>query len=594
MAQKMKPDKPGPRRGWLIIGLAAVFLLGAGIALSLHRRAPSSSDRGLPPLPDLAGKPAELRQKLTNLQAQVRTDHDTPNAVAGLGRLYHANGFPTEAAACWQILHAIQPREGHWPYYLSDLSRTASDADSLHHWLEKTVEVGPDYTPAWLQLGDLAFKRRQFDAAESAYRRRLQLVPHDPYATFGLARIMLERGQRDECKRELEELTRTSPEFPSAHNFYAELLHQDNDDTAAAKQRWHGMAAGRFRAADDPWLEELHSSCYDVDQLIVWGVTDFQTKHGDHGRAMLERTLRYGPDSPRVLETLGGFYLEEGEPEKAAEILEHGRRLPAPSESLFDRLCNVYMALKRPAEALRVADQGLVSLPESARLHIARGHALTATNRPDEAIAAFRAAMTYAPGTPEPVTNLALLLLHSERRDEAVGLLKRALEIQPQYADAASALSELELEAGHPEEAARYIIPFFQQYSGLQSARTLMSKLYLSRALNAKEQGDFAEVERICREGLASVPESAELHLLLGIRFARENRLDDALKEFESSYKFQPDDPLVVLSLGKLYHQLGRDADARRLLTEGAAAARRSGDKEAVERFQQALEKLSL
>jgi Flp pilus assembly protein TadD len=252
------------------------------------------------------------------------------------------------------------------------------------------------------------------------------------------------------------------------------------------------------------------------------------------------------------------------------------------------------LALKRPAEALRVADQGLVSLPKSARLQIARGHALTDTHRPDEAIAAFRAAMTYAPGSAEPVTDLALMLLHSERRDEAVVLLKRALEIQPQYADAASALSELELDAGHPEEAAKYIIPFFEQFSGLESARTLMSKLYLARALNAKEQGDFAEVERICREGLASVPNSAELHLLLGIRFARDNRLDDALQEFESSYKLQPDDPLVVLSLGKLYHQLGRDADARRLLTEGTAAAKRSGDQESVERFQQLLEKLSL
>jgi hypothetical protein len=152
MAQKMKPGKPGTRRGLLTIALAAVFLLGAGIALSLHRHAPSLSDRGLPPLPDLAGKPAELRKKLTDLQAQVRANHDVPNAIAALGRLYHANGFAAEATACWQILHASQPREGHWSYYLSDLSRTASDTEGLQHWLEKTVEVAPDYSPAWLQL----------------------------------------------------------------------------------------------------------------------------------------------------------------------------------------------------------------------------------------------------------------------------------------------------------------------------------------------------------------------------------------------------------------------------------------------------------
>lgn len=593
MAEKMRTGKTGRRRWWWIAGLAAAFLLGAGVALTNYRGAPALSGVSLPPPPDLAGRPVELRQKLSELQQQARVDRDAPDTVAALGRLYHANGFLPEAAVCWKILHAIEPAQAHWPYYLSDLSRTTSDQAGLQRWLEKTVELAPEYAPAWLQLGDLAFKRRQFDAAENAYRRRLQSLPRDPYASFGLARVLLERGQREQCKRELEELLRTSPDFPSAHNFYAELLHQENDEKGAAHQRWLGTEAGRFRAADDPWLEELRASCYDVDQLIVWGQTDSQTKHGDHGRAMLERAVRYGPDYPRALEKLGEFYLEEGEPEKAREVLEHGLRLPAPSESLYVDLFNTYLSLKRPAEALRLAEQGVASLPHSARLHNARGQALEAGNQLDEAEAAFRAAITFGPGAPEPVTGLGLLLLRKGRRDEGVAQLKRALEIQPQYAKAIVALAQVELEAGHRDEAAEYIAPFFNQFPGSRIARELMSRLYLSRALEAARQSDFAAVERICRDGLASVPDSAELHGFLGSYYARENRWDEALKEFESSRQIRPNDPRVLMSLGALYHQLGRDSDARRLLTEGVELAKRSGNREVMDRFQQALQQLS-
>lgn len=587
----MKTDKTHARR-WLILALAGTFLLGAMIAVTLHRGA-SAVETSLPPLPDFAGKPEELKQKLTELQGQARIDHGAPDTVAALGRFYHANGFLAEAAECWQMLHAVQPTQAYWAYYLADLSRTTSDEAGLQRWLEKTVELAPDYAPAWLQLGDMAFKRRQFDAAENAYRRRLECVPRDPYASFGLARILLELGKRAESKRKIEELIRTSPDFSSAHNFYAELLHQENDEQGAASQRWLGTEAGRFRAADDPWLEELRSSCYDVDQLIVWGQTDLQTKHGDHGRSLLERAVRCAPNYPRALEKLGEFYLEEGEADKAREVLERGLRLPKSSETLYVDLFNAYLALKRPTEALRVADRGLTELPQSARLHSGRGQVLAGMGRLEEAEAAFHAAMSCAPGSPEPVTSLGLALLHASRREEGIAQLKRALEIQPQYSKAIVALSQVEMEAGHRDEAAQYIVPFFNQFPGSRLARELMSRLYLSEALDATRRGDFGAVEKICRDGLSHVSESAELHGFLGSYYARENRLDEALQEFEASRQLRPDDPRVLLSLGVLYHQLARDADARRLFTQGAELARRSGNGEALERFQQALQQLS-
>lgn len=249
--------------------------------------------------------------------------------------------------------------------------------------------------------------------------------------------------------------------------------------------------------------------------------------------------------------------------------------------------------MKRPADALQVAERGLVSFPESARLHNARGQVLVEMNRLGEAVTAFRTAITYAPGAPEPVTSLGLALLRAGQRDEGMAQLRRALEIQPQYTKAVVALSELELEAGNRDEAARYLTPFFNQFPGSRVARELMSRLYLSRALDSARQGDFGSVERICREGLSNVPDSAELHGFLGTYYMRENRRDEALQEFEACRQIRPDDLRVLMSLGVLYHQLGRDADARRMLAEGAEAAKRSGNADAQQRFEHSLQQLS-
>ena len=591
------PAKSAPRlgRGWLGLLLAMAVALGAGLAIVRHRGQPSpaASVAGrLPDLPDLAGRPPELGKRLRDTQARALAEGATPPAVAELGRLYHANGFMKEAEACWQMLHAAQPREGQWPYYLADLSRTAYDEEGLRRWLLKTVELAPDYAPAWLVLAELDFKAGRLESAEGAYRQRLKLVPHDPYAMFGLARIALQRGQRGEGKRQIEALVREVPDFPSAHNVYAEILAQENDSADAAKQRWLGTVAGRFRAADDPWLEALQASCWDADQLIVWGEIDYQTKHGDLGKDFLERAVRAAPKNAHAYEKLGRFYLETGDAAKARDVLEQARQLPGTSELIYVNLVDAYVSLKEWPEALRTAEQGLLLMPESGKLHTSRGIVLAAEGQLEKAADAFRAESVRAPGTPEPVANLGTVLLRMGRQEEARACFKKALEIQPRFPNALVVLGQLELDAARPQSAAQYIVPYFQQFPGLHTARQLMISLQLALALEAARSGDSPATERICREGLASVPDAAELYGFLGTYLAHERRLPEAIEAFENLRRLQPYDPRMVLPLAHLYVEVGRRAEARLLLMDAVQDAQQRRDAAATARFSEVLAKI--
>ena len=560
----------GPRLAGLMV---AVALLGIGGAVFWWRPAGN-----LPALPALAAQRSELGSRLAAAQAKAASRSDRPAGLAELGRLYHANGFNREAAACWEMLSRQSPTEARWFYYRADLCRSAADADGQRAMLAQTVQVDSSYAPAWLGLAELEFKNGRLEPAEQAYRRRIALVPGDPYGRLGLARLLLQSGRRAEGRGLIEAIVREVPDFPSAHNVFAEILAQEGDSQGAANQRWFGTVAGRFRAADDPWLEELHVDCYDPSQLLVWGAVDLQTKHGDRGKELFDRAIQLEPGNPRGYESVGNYYLETGNPGRARDAFERGTRLPGASEQLFVGAVRAHLALKSPTEALRVARQGLAAIPDSADLLNSEGLVLDALGRTDEAMAAYRASSAQSPGAVDPVANLGIGLLRQGHREEAYAAFRRALEIQPMYPKALTMLVRFELEAGRLQEAAKYVFPFFEQYPGLRMARDLMARFYLRQAVALMESGDQAGAERACRSGLGIVPEAAELYGFLGVLLSRQNRLPEALDLLEKAHRLQPTEPRVALALGQVLVGLGRLADARRALAEANDQATKAGD----------------
>ncbi len=593
MAKKVKAPGPAVRRGrWLPWTLFAVAVAGGSVAWFGQHRLGTAQMAWLPAAPDVSHRPAELARLLRAAQARVQQESASAESVAVLAGIYHANNFTAEAGVCWSWLGERQPTEARWRYYLSDISRMRADQAGLQSGLEQTVSLAPDYAPAWLELGDLEFKTGQLERAAEAYRQRVRLLPADPYARLGLARIALQQDRRGEGKALIEALVREVPEFPSSHNLYAEILAQENDLAGAANQRWLGTVAGRFRAAPDPWKEALRQWCCDVDQLIVWGAIDFQTRQGDRGQAAFAKAVSLEPDNPQGYENLGMLYLEQGNAAKAAEVLKQGSALPGASEQLFSSLGDAYLALHRPDQALQMADQALATIPGSSAMHNTRGLALAASNRPEEAMAAYGAAMKASPGSAEPVANRGLLLLQLGRRDEARAALEEALQLQPAYVKAARPLAYLKMETGDLPGAEKLAYAYFRQFPGLADARAMMSRYYLWVALQAARRQDPAAVEHACLQGLVLVPESAELMGFLGVTYLQQGRQPDALKALEQSYRLQPADSRVALVLGELCIALGRTEEARTVLNAILEVARQRNDAATIGRAGQLLERL--
>jgi len=574
----------GPRRRWLVIALviACAAIATAGTWWWHEPNLVKRVQSGLPVQPALTGKPAVLVEQLAKAQAGTTSSKDALASVVELGRLYHINGFNREAAACWNLLQSEQPNVARWCYYLADLQRSASDYAAMESLLLKTTHLAPDYAPAWLLLASLQFKTGQLDAATRNYQKRLQLVPGDPYARLWLARIALQGGRQTEARELIEKLVNDSPDFSSGHNLYAEMLSAAGDATGAQHQRWLGRETGRYREADDPWLEELKDWCYDYEQLCAFGTLAYQIGQHDRARSYFERAIRIRPEAPAGYDLLGALYLKQHEPAKARDTLEQSApflKNSKPSLEHYLSLSQAYRDLKQKEDAVRVVREGLRQLGPNLDLYSSLGTALGDLGQSGEALAAFQQALALNPNHTETNFNLGLLLLNLGRQDEAITALKRSLILQPTFPNALTLLGRVELDAGRWEAAEVYLRPVIESHPEITEARQLMAHWYFRTGSAAEAKKDAVTAERYYGEGLKLNPNHADLQVSLGILRLMQARFADAREPLEAYHRLQPDNPQSCLFLGQVYAATGRIDEARRLLAKGADLADKAGNR---------------
>ena len=599
--QPKDPSRGHARRGWrapaALAGLILVLVALGALLLPYWRRheALVHVRAGLPALPDAKGLPAMLVERLAQAKLQATAEASTLQGAAELGRLYHASGFPREAGICWELLHAAQPREARWNYYLADLRRVASDYTGMAELLARTTELAPTYSPAWLQLADLQFKTGQTPDAARSYQQRLALVPGDPYARLGLARVALQAGQRVQARELIERLVKETPGFSPGHNLYAEILAADGATKDADRQRWLGRETGRFRAADDPWLDELGAWCFNYEQLCIRGTVEFQTKHGDRGKSYFERAIQLRPNALTAYSLLGALHLELNDSARAREVLETGLQRAGdtkPTVMYYVDLSRAYRELKQPLEAVRVARQGLTSLGRQFELYDALGVSLGENGDAQGAVEALQTAVALNPSDTNANYNLAFALLKTRQLAEAVEALQRSLVLRPTFPNSLALLAQIEIDSGRWEGSARYLQPLYESHPEMPEARRLMAYWQLRAGMAAEEKQDMASAERHYREGVAIDHNHPDLQMRLGTLCLIQGRFAEAVNPLEAYRRLQPDNPQGALFLGQAYAVVGRRDDARRTLTEGAALAERSGNVTAAQHCREILAQL--
>jgi HemY protein len=545
-----------------------------------HSTLPTQAQTTLPARPDLARQPAIFGELLERAEQKSKSPDTRLEGVAELGRLYHANGFVAEAAACWRYLRSQQPNEARWSYYLADLSRATSDQAAMTEMLQETLKLAPDYASARLQLANVQFKSGETAEAERNYRLRLEAMPQDPYSRLGLARLALQKGRMDAARAQLESVLKDTPHFSTAHNLYAEILAAAGDSGGADRHRWLGRETLRYRDAGDPWLDELQAWCYDYERLCVLGTIELHSEQHDRAKAYLERAIQADPGRSDAYELLASVYLKNTDAARARELLENAlpRLNGARAPGIFTSLSLAYRRLKQPAEAIRVAETGLEKLGQQPELLDALGQALADSGKHEEALNAWHAALARNPGDAGINYNLARSYLTLRRLDDALDALDRSLTLQPSFLPTLLLRGEIELEAGHLDRAENYLVTAFEAHPEEPQARRLLAAWHLRSGIAAESKQDPARAERHYQDGLALEERHPDLLVRLGRFYVVNARYADAIEPLESYHQQQPDDAPGCLFLGQAYAASNQREKAREILTKGIQLAESSGN----------------
>ena len=187
---------------------------------------------------------------------------------------------------------------------LAALANRGGDAAGAEAWLRKAVKADPDAVKPSLALADYHATQADLAAAEDVIESLAARHPRNPQVLQALGRVQMQSGKPAAAVRTFQRLVEASGRSAAARLLLAEAQLGAGD--LAAAQRTYEVLKGS--AGDNP---------------VVWNNLAWLYQQADDSRAVAhgERALALAPGQPAIMDTLGWILLEEGQLDRAADLL---------------------------------------------------------------------------------------------------------------------------------------------------------------------------------------------------------------------------------------------------------------------------------
>ena len=417
---------------WITAAAAGVAFVVAGIGWQREtaaRRALLVAAR--PAQPDLARFPPVLRRRIEACERRIAADDEAPAALGELGRLYHANGFYSEATQCYGTLVRVDPSEPRWAYSYATLLAAVGDIEPAQDMLERVLRRVPDYLPARIRLGQLCISQGRFAAATEVFAAALKITPNNPHATYGLARCDYEAGRWEQARERLAWLFENTKSHFGA-DLLARVYEKLGQDDRAARYRAITGSTDFYCDPVDPWMDDLLDDCYDPYPLSVAGGRAAFLGEIEAGLRRLEQAVALEPNNAQLHFGLAKVQYTARDYTKAREHFERCTVINPEFPDPWGYLVVIATTVGNPREAERMLAEGLRHCPKSPALHLHRARMLAA-GQSDEAVREFQTSIQLRPNEAAAYVELAKFDFSLGRMAEGLAELDRALGAEPEH-----------------------------------------------------------------------------------------------------------------------------------------------------------------
>jgi tetratricopeptide (TPR) repeat protein len=253
---------------------------------------------------------------------------------------------------------------------------------------------------------------------------------------------------------------------------------------------------------------------------------------------LLKEAPPHSPEAMRYTVLLGMAHYGLGEFTQAAPYLKRAAEADVQNIPLRMALAHSLLWSKQYNKVLDVYHEILTLDPDSAEADMLAGEALDEMKDASGAIEMFRKAVAAKPTAPDAHFGLGYLLWSDKQYPEAIKEFQAELANNPEHAQ---------------------------------------SLLYIGDAYIQMNQ--YSDAGPPLKKAVKLDPSLGLANLDLGILAAGDGRNDEALREFLSAEKLNPNDVNVHWRLGRLYRAMGRKEESKAELDK-ASSITRSADQE--------------
>jgi len=545
-------------------GCAAAAAIAA--ALLLIRQ---SSRPRLPDVARYSNLPEPFDRALQGAHTRAGSRGHEANDVRDLARLYQANRLYPEARACYRVVAAGPGGlTGRDHYYLAAMAQDESDLGLAQAELRAALKAEPEYIPAHVELADALFKTGQADEAGKEYAAVLEIEADHPQASFGLARIELQRGDDDGAVTRLRDLLARRPESTSGAALLAQILDRRGDKEGADAMRALSQQTNE-PVPPDPWMKAMLVDCYDLQRLGLAFEGYRLAGQMDEALPLLDRLEELDPKGwiPPMLR--GWSQKQAGHYPEAVQEYRLALRNGGDPERICPLLVAALLTGGKAAEAAALLSEVHAKLPHS--IPILLSYSEVAVRLKDDGLARSLLAevLRAEPYLYLPNMSMVQILWTAGEHDAAAQCLRRVAAVFPYDVDSRGLLGQYYMEKSDPWSA---IGPLEQALAHVQTKdarRERLTKMlntaYLTAGSLEASRGRFSEAAAFSDKSIRLAPDGMRGYALKANVCRRMKDFRGAAEALGKLGSLEPRDPAIQLSLGDAVYQSGDRARAREL-----------------------------
>jgi tetratricopeptide (TPR) repeat protein len=530
--------------------------------LAAHRLLSRIYVRTLGNLSSSEAQAAGIARATTELEAVMKLAPTDSDSALWLTRLYRLQNKPDAAE---KILRGVLQREQDNGEALEQLSQLMMDEGRSKEAIDLLTDAAADLSSPDIEdlLGDAYAQEKQFDKAEEAYKKAVDMDPDEPSHRHGLADTLVAEQKYPDAIAQFQKLTQLEP----------------------------GTAENYLR----------------ISQLYR------QTGQYDQAETALMRAKQLTPGNLEVLDNEALLYEEEGRYDDAAKVLTDaiagaknptsGQASPSTLAMLYEQLGDAYRKQHNYSAAVDTyATMGKLSVDTQKRAQMLTIDTYRESRDLDRAITEAKKISAQSPNDPS-ITGV-LAMLYGDKGDSATatkllqGLLKgnagdqqiylNIAEVQQhgkKYSDAEQSAQKAESMAQEPEEkeSAWYMLgAIYEQQKKYDLAEEEFKKALGATPNNPSVLNYYGymladrgvrldEATSMIQKAVDQEPANGAYLDSLGWAYYKQNKLTEAQEYLRKAILHDPDDPTILSHLGNVYLKLGQNEQAASLFEKSWA-----------------------